>query len=118
MGDGKRQSGSEGGVVSGESYLLYQVEHEMLMLAYQAWLGFYLTAMRLLRIKDDLDVVRAANAYSEEILRYGQQTDLQSLPTFERKTLGKMGLSHEAKRTVNKLAPQPNEVVTDRKKRR
>ena len=74
--------------------------------------------MRLLRIKNDLDVVRAANAYSEEILRYGLQTDLQSLPTLEPKTLGKMGLSHEAKRRLNKQAPQPNEVATDRRKRR
>ncbi len=74
--------------------------------------------MRLLRIKDDLDVVRAANAFSEEILRYGRQTNRQSLPTFERKTLGRMGLSHEAKRRVNKQPSQPNEVAADRKKQR
>jgi hypothetical protein len=70
----------------------------------QAWLGFYKTSMRLLGIRDDLDIVRAANAYSEEVLRYGRQNDLPSLPPFERKVLGKLGLSHEAQRRVNKAA--------------
>jgi len=73
--------------------------------------------MRLLRIKDDVDVVRAANAYSEEVLRYGQQNQLQSLPTFERKTLGRMGLSHEAQRRVNKQARQPDQGTAARKGR-
>jgi hypothetical protein len=62
--------------------------------------------MRLLQIKDDIAIVRAANAYSEEVLRYGRQNQLQSLPTFERRTLGKMGLSHEAQRRVNKEDPR------------
>jgi len=74
--------------------------------------------MRLLGIKDDVEVVRVANAYSEEVLRYGQQTQLQSLPAFERKTLGKMGLSHEAQRRVNKQAPQPNNAAADHKRQR
>jgi hypothetical protein len=67
-----------------------------------------------------VDVVCAANAYSEEVLRYGRQTILESLPAFERKTLGKMGLTHEARRRVNKLAPQPqpSQVPVDRKRQR
>ena len=74
--------------------------------------------MRSLRIKDDLSVVRAANAYSEEVLRYGLQNQLPTLPAFERKTLGKMGLSHEAQRRVNKQAPQSNKVTADPKRQR
>ena len=70
--------------------------------------------MPLLRIKNDLDIVRAANAYSEEVLRYGRQNNLQSLPGFEPKTLGKMGLSHEAKRRVNKEPRKPNEGGANR----
>lgn len=58
--------------------------------------------MPLLGIKDDLKIVRAANAYSEDVLRYGRQNQLETLPTFERKTLRKLGLSHEAQRRVNK----------------
>jgi len=74
--------------------------------------------MRLLRIKNDLDIVRAANAYSEEVLRYGRQNQLQSLPSFERKTLGKMSLSHEAQRRVNKEVRQPNQGATNRERQR
>ena len=87
----------------------------------QAWLGFYFTAMRLLRIKDDLDVVRAANAYNEEVLRYGRQKQLRTLPTFDLKTLGKMAMTHEATRRVNKKkppGPPPNKGPVDRKKQR
>lgn len=74
--------------------------------------------MRLLGIKDDVQIVRAANAYSEEVLRYGRQKHLQSLPSFERKTLGKMGLSDEAKRRVNKEARQPNKSAADRERQK
>ena len=65
---------------------------------------------------DDLDVVRAANAYSEEILRYSGQADLQNLPTFEQKTAGRMVLHHEAIRRVDKQPPRPRVVALDRKK--
>ena len=75
--------------------------------------------MRMLRINDELAVVRAANAYSEEVLRYGRKKQLPTLPTFDKKTLRKMAMSHEAKRRVNKKKPpQPSERPADRKKKR